>query len=425
MFNFLATTLIKTLIFDCKCIQLNIVTMRLTSLGLAPSTKTIPLADTAGGIELRTLSPVGITRTELPTNDTDYSFERERAINKLTPDGLQPVPHDECKAEHKLTKKLFKKYASNIFNNAISFPIAFSEPRSYLERCADLFSFLVTKYIDLAHNENDKKTKLALIATGIIAGFHIDLNPKKVFNPYLGETYAGIWSNGTEIFAEQTSHHPPISDFLLIGPDNSWRCYAHADFDVDSGMNQVEVKQNGIFKLEMQDGTNYEWVFPSVVMSGFMKGDKTIKIKGELNVYDVTNNLICTVEISPKKNLKRGIEYPQASTIYGGVRENDRKIKIGNIDYDHIISGDYCYEILYDGEKIWDISSSYAERPSKEISESLLLPSDSRFRLDRVLLIQNDLVEADKAKNALEEIQRREEKLRDSVKKHGYKGSKF
>ena len=390
--------------------------MTLLSLKAAPQNN--PKAKTIDGITIGSLSPVGIPRTELPFPDDDYSFERDRAKTKNTPEGLMPVPHAECKKEHKLSKKLLKKYASNVFQTkALSFPIAYSEPRSYLERAADLFSFLVTKYIDKAISEKSSKSKLAVIATGIIAGFHIDLNPKKVFNPYLGETFVGEWSNGTRIYAEQTSHHPPISDIQIFGPDGKWQCYAHADFEVDSGMNQVEVKQNGKFRLELKDGPIYEWCFPSVFLTGFIKGDKTIKIKSDLEVVDLTNNLICVVEMNPKKNSKYGIEDPIASTILGGVKKNSKKLVIGPTEYKHPITGDYCKEVLYCGKKLWDIDTDISERPLKTVSDDLLLLSDSRFRFDRVLLIQGKLEEADEAKIQLEEIQRKEEKHRTFIKK--------
>lgn len=42
----------------------------------------------------------------------------------------------------------------------------------------------------------------------------------------------------------------------------------------------------------------------------------------------------------------------------------------------------------------------------------MLLPSDSRFRLDRALLIQNRVDDSDEVKIMIEEMQRREEKMR-------------
>ena len=37
----------------------------------------------------------------------------------------------------------------------------------------------------------------------------------KPFNPILGETFQAFYSDGTVIDIEHTSHHPPISHFLV------------------------------------------------------------------------------------------------------------------------------------------------------------------------------------------------------------------
>ena len=57
----------------------------LTDLKQAPSKSAIPVQDTAGGLQLTVLSLSGVERTELPSQDSDYSFERERALTKNTP----------------------------------------------------------------------------------------------------------------------------------------------------------------------------------------------------------------------------------------------------------------------------------------------------------------------------------------------------
>ena len=41
------------------------------------------------------------------------------------------------------------------------------------------------------------------------------LPQRKPFNPILGETYEAFWPNGTKIYAEHTSHHPPIMNFFV------------------------------------------------------------------------------------------------------------------------------------------------------------------------------------------------------------------
>ena len=51
------------------------------------------------------------------------------------------------------------------------------------------------------------------------AGFHRAFTRwAKPFNPLLGETWQAEMPDGSRIFLEQISHHPPISAFELLGP---------------------------------------------------------------------------------------------------------------------------------------------------------------------------------------------------------------
>lgn len=51
-----------------------------------------------------------------------------------------------------------------------------------------------------------------------ISGLQYVSTQKKPFNPILGETFEGVWPDGTKIFMEHVSHHPPISCFSVEHP---------------------------------------------------------------------------------------------------------------------------------------------------------------------------------------------------------------
>jgi hypothetical protein len=134
-------------------------------------------------------------------------------------------------------------------------------------------------------------------------------------------------------------------------------------------------------------------------------------VKGPLIVKDTGNDLECVIDIHPKDK-KRIDGESYATTIVGGVRpvgdKNDPPCEIG---------GDFCKKVTVNGEVLWDIETSPAVRPNEAIDSADLLPSDCRFRLDRCLFIQGKLAEADEAKVALEQAQRREEELRNGAGK--------
>ena len=55
------------------------------------------------------------------------------------------------------------------------------------------------------------------VISSTMAGLTTSISQLKGFNPQLGETYQGYFRDGTEIFTEYISHHPPIIRFLIIG----------------------------------------------------------------------------------------------------------------------------------------------------------------------------------------------------------------
>ena len=343
--------------------------------------------------------------------DDDYARERDRAINHNSRDGIYPMTPEEQAAEREVNMALLKKFTRSILSMNLtnfSFPVSYSEPRSFLERTADLFNFLATKYIDLANAEQDNDKRLIYIATGIAAGYHLYMACKKPWNPVLGETYVGEYENGAIIYGEQTSHHPPISDFEIYGKDNKWKCTGHCHFSIASGIREFDINQNGIFHLTLSDGTEYEWEFPVIQVFGIIYGDRIIRVKGPVIIKDLTHNLICRVECWPKKDAKKGINEYSSSTTYGFTYEGDDSKQKPRKEF----VGDYARSFAMGDEVLWDINTDIIKRPKVEPPEDLLLLSDSRYRLDRALLIRNEIDEADKAKVIVEESQRREEKLR-------------
>ena len=81
----------------------------------------------------------------------------------------------------------------------------------------DTFGFAPI-FLRKAALEKDHLERLKLVMTSVVAGMYGSVKQLKPFNPLLGETYQGYYDDGTRIFCEHTSHHPPISNFLLEGP---------------------------------------------------------------------------------------------------------------------------------------------------------------------------------------------------------------
>ena len=372
----------------------------------------------------------GFPLTELQPKDQDYKGERTIALEKNSQDGIKPMTKEEQDFERQLNWQLIKKFTMAIFKMDVtrfSFPVGYSEPRTFLERSVDLFTFLVQGYVDRAIATPDPAKRLAIIGAGVIAGFHLYLQQKKPWNPVIGETFVGRWPNGVSIYGEQTSHHPPISALQLFPPNGGWNIEGICKFEVDPGITQVNILQHGDIKLHLPDGSLLEWEFPTISVVGLLRGDRIVKVKGPLEIIDHTNQLQLHVDIAPKKDAKKGLPKPRTTTIWGGVYsipEYERLKKPKDLPFIVSITGDYADKVLINDEVVWTLESDIVSRPYCQIPDEDLLLSDCRYRLDRSLLIRNEMEKADNAKTLVEVAQRKDAALRADYEKEAKKANK-
>ena len=114
------------------------------------------------------------------------------------------------------------------------------QPYTILQGIAkSVFQFPV--YLNLASMTTDplERFKLAVVAT--LSGFHKSSSFIKPLNPILGETYELDYEDGSKVYMEQTSHHPPVSHFYLKGPKNLFKYYGYSNYATGGGMNSMKV----------------------------------------------------------------------------------------------------------------------------------------------------------------------------------------
>lgn len=87
------------------------------------------------------------------------------------------------------------------------------------------------------------KNCVAFAFTNSVLYFDID----KAFNPILGETFQGF-IDGCPIYAEQISHHPPISSILFLG--RGYKIYGNIEAKVYVHLNSGEGVNEGLFTIE-------------------------------------------------------------------------------------------------------------------------------------------------------------------------------
>lgn len=290
-----------------------------------------------------------------------------------------------------------RKILSGDFNlTTISFPIKVMIPISILQSLArTLFQY---PFYMFNACDKDPLEKMRITVVASLAGFYCSAVFLKPINPILGETYECMFSDGSKMYLEQTSHHPPISHYQLIG--KNYKINGYSTFKSSAGLNSLSVTNLGKRIIEFKDGTKIEFNHAKESFSGTFFGTPKLESLGELKYIDEKNKIICKIKIGEVKG-------KPTDFLYGEIFKENKKISV--------LTGSYLSALFWDDVKYWDIRDNfpitildYSEKFSKYI-----LPSSSIHRSDRRLLELNMVEEAQEMKEKLENIQRKDKKLRE------------
>lgn len=154
-----------------------------------------------------------------------------------------------------------KKLLSGEFNlTTVSFPIRAMLPKSVLDNVATMSKLLVLYfiiacyyplYLNLALKNQDPLTRFKFYLVSQISYFWvmnsfgkpviISLFCNFQLNPILGETLNAYYNDGSRVYCEQTSHHPPVSYLLYYGPRESYRVFGPVIYAANAGLNSLTV----------------------------------------------------------------------------------------------------------------------------------------------------------------------------------------
>lgn len=68
---------------------------------------------------------------------------------------------------------------------------------------------------------------------------------EKPLNPILGETFQAMGQDGAMIYMEQTCHHPPVSHFLIEGPNGAYTMKGWSRHSIKMGMQSANLTSHG------------------------------------------------------------------------------------------------------------------------------------------------------------------------------------
>lgn len=346
--------------------------------------------------------------------------EDEKDDRSSTAGGYRFTDQEEIRQQRKQMWTFVKSIGASALQGQdltkVSLPVIIFEPRSFLERVADNWTGIETLLYKAAQMNHDPVGRLQHVCAFVISGLISTCRARKPFNPILGETFQAEYANGTRVFCEQTSHHPPVSHFQIFGPkDAPFEYSGLSNYVANIRGNSVKGQQLGQHTAKFSDGSKVVWELPYLWLTGVMWGTRVMDYCGSLVVEDTRHKLRAELTFNPDaQGMFKSLFFKQ-KTPTDAVRgeickqcEGVERMSLCKLEGSWLTHLD-C--IQGDGSKVrlWDVKTC---KPSTPVPVTNPLPSDCRFREDLKALKEGNTDDAQRWKVVLEEKQRLERKLR-------------
>jgi len=306
-----------------------------------------------------------------------------------------------------LIKQLGQTITQGISLTRIAIPIYIAEPRSYLQMVADGWCYGPV-YLQKAAETNDPIERMKNVVTFAIAGLSNTCTAKKPLNPLLGETFEATFADGTEIFCEQVSHHPPVTNWEVFGPNQAYKFYGSGELHASFRGNSIRGHQEGLHVVSFADGSKICYKLPEAWVRGIMFGERIIEYEGTITFHDKQNKVFAEVKLNPEPGgwftwSKKPSDYFVGGIFTYAATPQQRK-QVSTIE------GSWLGCVVFDKTFYWNWKDSTPKYAPIPVANPL--PSDCRFRGDIIKLLEGDITAASDAKFELETKQRAEAALR-------------
>jgi len=311
----------------------------------------------------------------------------------------------------------------------ISRPAIISYPKTYLECIAG--DFVYTDLLDKAAEAKDPIERLKYVVAFYIAGLHvnpIEMGSNGPLNPILGETYYAEKETGTKIWLEQITHHPPVTAYIMEHAQGAYRVHGTGETIAKmAGMNGIDAQRAGEVVLEFKDEAKIFVKCPEMRIDGLVMGDRTINYNKSFTLIDQKNNVSAEVNFNYVDVGTLSKMTSAFKSLFRAPTQSDKplydtfSVTFYSLDADKETnavvktekgkgSGSWLSHLEIDGELFWKIDTPVAH--SWKTFEEKKLESDSSLRLDSKYIREKDYDKAQKQKDALENLQRGDAKLR-------------
>lgn len=326
------------------------------------------------------------------------SILQTRHHNASPKGGMSCADLEIVKRQREVAGEIVKQVGKNVIAGrdllTVTFPVRSSAPISMIEYTSRQNAYGPI-FMNRASTCVDPVERMRLIMTWNIACQHTMSGFLKPFNPVIGETYQGRLSDGTMIFAEQTSHHPPVQVWNVQGPGGSYVYSGWMGYSAKVRFNKVCVSTRGDRMVTFPDGGCVAIQCCSTDQYvNIMYGDIRHETLGTCRFIDAEHGLV---------GVYRYATVIPSDIIVGHI-ERDSEGEVSSL------YGSWLSFVEWNGSRYWDITQP-AEMP-QNVPESDRLPSDCSFRRDICLMKEGRMHEAQEQKTVVEDIQRQDRKLR-------------
>mmetsp|Transcript_15437 Transcript_15437/g.26518 ORF Transcript_15437/g.26518 Transcript_15437/m.26518 type:complete len:389 (+) Transcript_15437:74-1240(+) len=371
-------------------------------------------------------APTEMEQKLMQEADADTSSVAE---NRSASGGLIYMSPEQLQEQRAVCLQFLRNLGYNFLTGGdvvnTSLPVRLFESRSFLERITDFWAYIdLLKVACKAENPEERMKYVVAFALG---GLHREImGPKKPFNPLLGETFQASFQDGSDlvpIFCEQTSHHPPVSSFELLGPsDAPFKLFGSIRINASVRGNVVNVYHYGKHVVEFPDGSSVSYDLPTFNLHGIFYGERVATVSGKMQFRDVANQVGCVVTFNPDaKGFLRSLlswrsspKKPADYFIASVVKLSCDALERDDLSQEPVIcsgDGSWLESVTFDGKVYWDIKQATAKK-AVAVADEEALPTDCRFREDVQTVGREDWEGAQKAKHNLEEKQREEARFR-------------
>jgi hypothetical protein len=376
-------------------------------------------------------------------NETSKNYNDLEGL-EIQNSGIVCIDEEVIKKQSGIFMDMAKQLTRGIFKGgtiSLSLPIRIFEPKSMLDRYSAVFKsapYLLKKAASI--KEAIERFKYVIIFA--ISGLLSSAGQLKPFNPMLGETWEGVFEDGSKIYFEHTCHNPCISNYLVLDKDNEYKIYGYNDISIEG---VISVVVNNYVSLIQKGKSNVQFIdtkqtisfhLPKIILGGIIHGQRYVLFDGHMKFEDRRNGLKAYIFFNKSVNELKNSRFHD---IYGTIFKHDfskdskkeefLEVKPSKKTYnkDNLISeitGSFLEEIKFNGQPYHNFKES---KMFKITPVEKSIPSDSRYREDLVWLkrsniypiLKKDYEEyAQQWKLAVEAQQRLERELRkEGIKK--------